>query len=94
MIDVSSEWRSFNNEKSCKDPSRVGAPENNLLSGSDLSTSIAAGPGTSGFDLSVSQRKQVNSTDRLLIQAFGLIRDMADRVHLNKSIQVGRNILK
>ena len=47
MVDVGTEWRSFNNEKSCKDPSRVGAPENSLLSGSDLSTSIAIAPGGS-----------------------------------------------
>jgi transcription initiation factor TFIIB len=45
MVDVGTEWRSFNNEKSTKDPSRVGAPENPLMSGGDLSTSIAVGFG-------------------------------------------------
>ena len=43
IVDVGTEWRSFNNEKNCKDPSRVGAPENPLLSSGDLSTSIAGG---------------------------------------------------
>lgn len=45
MVDVGTEWRSFNNEKSVKDPSRVGAPENPLMTGGDLSTSIAVGFG-------------------------------------------------
>jgi len=91
VIDVSSEWRSFNNEKSCKDPSRVGAPENPLLSGSDLSTSIAVDPG-SGFELSHIHRKQMNSTDRQLITGFQVIRDMSERIHLPKSIQDQANM--
>lgn len=43
VIDVGSEWRTFSNEKSGEDPSRVGGPENPLLNGSDLTTMI--GPG-------------------------------------------------
>lgn len=43
VIDVGSEWRTFSNEKSGVDPSRVGGPENPLLNGSDLTTMI--GPG-------------------------------------------------
>lgn len=41
VIDVGSEWRTFSNEKSGVDPSRVGGPENPLLSGGDLSTMIS-----------------------------------------------------
>uniref|UniRef100_A0A915CU44 Transcription initiation factor IIB n=1 Tax=Ditylenchus dipsaci TaxID=166011 RepID=A0A915CU44_9BILA len=51
LIDVGTEWRSFSNENSGNDPSRVGAPENPLLSGSDLSTSIAVGFGGSDSDI-------------------------------------------
>lgn len=47
---MGTEWRSFSNEHSGTDPSRVGAPENPLLSGSDLSTSIAVGFGGSDSD--------------------------------------------
>lgn len=50
VIDVGSEWRTFSNEKSGVDPSRVGGPENPLLSGGDLSTMISAGTGAASFD--------------------------------------------
>ena len=47
LVDVGTEWRSFSNEKSGTDPSRVGAPENPLLGSGDLSTSIQVGFGAS-----------------------------------------------
>ena len=50
VIDVGSEWRTFSNEKSNVDPSRVGGPENPLLNGSDLSTIIGPGTGAASFD--------------------------------------------
>lgn len=50
MIDVGSEWRTFSNEKSGIDPSRVGGPENPLLNGADLSTMIGPGTGAASFD--------------------------------------------
>lgn len=50
VIDVGSEWRTFSNEKSGTDPSRVGGPENPLLNGSDLSTVIGPGRGDASFD--------------------------------------------
>lgn len=50
MIDVGSEWRTFSNEKASVDPSRVGGPENPLLSGGDLSTMIGPGTGAASFD--------------------------------------------
>lgn len=50
MIDVGSEWRTFSNEKAGVDPSRVGGPENPLLSGGDLSTMIGPGTGAASFD--------------------------------------------
>ncbi len=50
VIDVGSEWRTFSNEKAGVDPSRVGGPENPLLSGGDLSTIIGPGTGSASFD--------------------------------------------
>jgi transcription initiation factor TFIIB len=50
VIDVGSEWRTFSNEKAGVDPSRVGGPENPLLSGGDLSTMIGPGTGAASFD--------------------------------------------
>uniref|UniRef100_A0A914UMF9 Transcription initiation factor IIB n=2 Tax=Plectus sambesii TaxID=2011161 RepID=A0A914UMF9_9BILA len=89
LLDVGTEWRSFSNERSGSDPSRVGAPENPLLGGSDLSTSIAVGFGGSESDIGLAnaQRKSMNNTDRQMSQAFSVIREMSDRIHLSKSIQ-------
>uniref|UniRef100_A0A5S6Q4V1 Transcription initiation factor IIB n=1 Tax=Trichuris muris TaxID=70415 RepID=A0A5S6Q4V1_TRIMR len=80
VVDVSSEWRSFSSDTNSKDPSRVGAPENHLLSGAFLSTALQMVPASSG-------------QDRQLIQAFGIIREMAERIHLPKSIQDQANVL-
>jgi len=89
LVDVGTEWRSFSNERSGTDPSRVGAPENPLLSGSDLSTTIAVGFGGSESDQSLAnaQRKNVNNTDRQMTQAISVIREMSERIHLTRSIQ-------
>ncbi|TKR60941.1 hypothetical protein L596_028122 [Steinernema carpocapsae] len=90
LVDVGTEWRSFSNEKSGgNDPSRVGAPENPLLGGSDLSTSIAVGFGSSDGDqtLANAQRKNMNNTDRQMSQAMSVIREMSERIHLARSIQ-------
>ncbi|WKY13867.1 hypothetical protein Q1695_004592 [Nippostrongylus brasiliensis] len=89
LVDVGTEWRSFSNERSGADPSRVGAPENPLLSGGDLSTSIAVGFGSSDSDTSLAnaQRKSMNNSDRQMTQAMSVIREMSERIHLAKSIQ-------
>lgn len=47
---MSSEWRTFSNEKTTEDPSRVGAAENPLLGGSDLSTIIGPSRGSASLD--------------------------------------------
>lgn len=49
VIDVGSEWRTFSNDTK-EDPSRVGGPENLLLSGSDLSTIIGPATGEASFN--------------------------------------------
>lgn len=90
VIDVGSEWRTFSNEKSGVDPSRVGGPENPLLSGGDLSTIIGPGTGAASFDAFGSpkyqNRRTMSSSDRSLILAFKEISMMADRINLPKTI--------
>ncbi|XP_057325924.1 transcription initiation factor IIB [Microplitis mediator] len=90
VIDVGSEWRTFSNEKSGVDPSRVGGPENPLLSGSDLSTMIGPGTGAASFDSfgapRYQNRRTMSSSDRALINAFREINGMADRINLQKVI--------
>ena len=46
VIDISSEWRTFSSDGNKADPCRVGASENTLLDGYDISTVV--GPSTSG----------------------------------------------
>jgi len=89
LVDVSTEWRSFSDDRSGNDPSRVGAPENPLLSGSDLSTTIATSFGGSEAERSLAnaQRKTISSNDRQMISAMQAIREMSDRIHLPKTIQ-------
>lgn len=90
VIDVGSEWRTFSNEKSGVDPSRVGGPENPLLNGSDLTTTIGPGRGGASFDdFGVSRyqnRRTMSSSDRALINAFKEINSMADRINLPRTI--------
>lgn len=90
VVDVGSEWRTFSNEKANSDPSRVGASENPLLNGSDLSTFIAR----EGNQLSAEEgggtkyhnRKTISSSDRALMTAFRDIANMADRISLPRTI--------
>jgi len=88
VVDVGSEWRTFSNEKSNTDPSRVGASENPLLNGTDLSTIIARTGMESSEDggPKYQNRKHMSSSDRALINAFKEISNMADRINLLKTI--------
>lgn len=61
VIDVGSEWRTFSNEKSGVEPSRVGGPENPLLNGADLTTII--GPSRGKF--------HIHNANILFFQMFG-----------------------
>ncbi|XP_067662635.1 transcription initiation factor IIB-like [Haliotis asinina] len=99
VIDVGSEWRTFSNDKNTKDASRVGAAENSLLDGGDLSTMIAAVPG-GGKDMvdefgkpMYRNRRTMNSSDRALLNAFREINQMADRLNLPKMIADRGNTL-
>jgi transcription initiation factor TFIIB len=97
VIDVGSEWRTFSNEKDTKDASRVGAAENSLLEGGDLSTMITMGTGDSSFDANgrplYRNRKTVSSSDRALSNAFREISTMADRLNLPRMIVDRANVL-
>ncbi|XP_055956084.1 transcription initiation factor IIB isoform X2 [Patella vulgata] len=84
VVDVGSEWRTFSNDKDAKDASRVGAAENSLLDGGDLSTMIAAAPGAD--DSGYRNRRTISSSDRTLIAAFKEIGQIADRLNLPKMI--------
>ncbi|TPP48788.1 Transcription initiation factor TFIIB [Fasciola gigantica] len=99
VIDVGSEWRTFSNDANAKDMCRVGATENPLLSGSDLSTMI------SGTSLSDSRqvdeqgkplyrnRRNLSSADRVLTGAFREIGQMAEDLNLPKNIAVSFHLL-
>ncbi|XP_022644745.1 transcription initiation factor IIB-like isoform X3 [Varroa destructor] len=97
IVDVGTEWRVFQNEKSSNDPTRVGAAENPLLGGSDLSTIIGRGTGDASFDESgnakYANRKTMSASDRALIGAFREISAMGDRINLPKTIMDRSNLL-
>ncbi|GFQ94580.1 transcription initiation factor IIB [Trichonephila clavata] len=97
VIDVDSEWRTFSNEKADSDPSRVGAAENPLLNGSDLSTVIGRDMGDASFVKSrtakYQNRKTTRSSEQALINAFKKISNMADRINLPKTIMDRANSL-
>ena len=97
VVDVGSEWRTFSNEKSNTDPSRVGGSENPLLNGTDLTTVIGRGTGDASFDESGNakyhNRRNMSSSDRALVTAFREISNMADRINLTKTITDRANML-
>ncbi|KAL5012463.1 hypothetical protein ScPMuIL_011014 [Solemya velum] len=98
VVDVGTEWRTFSNDKNQKDPCRVGAAENPLLDGGDLSTMIA--PGAMGETITdehgkpvYRNRRTLNSSDRALMTAFREISQIADRLNLPKMIVDRANTL-
>ena len=94
VIDVGSEWRTFSNEKANSDPSRVGASENPLLNGTDLSTYISREglpANDDGTGPKYHNRKAISSSDRTLMNAYKEISNMADRISLAKTI-VGKSM--
>lgn len=97
VIDVGSEWRTFSNDKDSKDASRVGAAENALLDGGDLSTMIGPSQGAASFDENgkplYRNRQQMSSSDRTLLSAFKEISQMADRLNLPRMIADRGNTL-
>ena len=90
VIDVSSEWRTFSNDKSSADRSRVGAAENPLLDGGELTTyigTVSAKPGSPDNSASFYLcQRGMSATDRGLVNAFKDIGTMADKLNLPKII--------
>ncbi|VDN14255.1 unnamed protein product [Dibothriocephalus latus] len=99
IIDVGSEWRTFSNDANAKDNSRVGAAENPLLEGKDLSTMISAPSRTDSRHVDdqgrplYRNRRNVSGNDRALITAFREISQMAERLNLPKTISDRANLL-
>lgn len=101
VVDVGSEWRTFSNEKSTVDRSRVGATENPLLESNELSgtyiASVQPGKGPVGITdnggFSKWQKSGISSGDRGLLVAFRTISDMADKLNLPTSIVDRCNLL-
>lgn len=97
VVDVGTEWRTFSNEKSNSDPSRVGASENLLLDGGDLSTTITIDPSSTATDEFgkplYRNRRTMNSADRALLNAFREINQMGDRLNLPKMVADRGNVL-
>ena len=85
VIDVGSEWRTFEGNVN---PSRVGGPENPLLNGSDLSTIIGGADATfNEFGApKYTNRRNVCSSDRILLNGFKEIGEIAERINLPKTI--------
>ena len=90
VIDVSSEWRTFSDDAGGVDKSRVGAAENSLLEGGNLSTMIGPGTGrpgeTSYRNYTRPTSNNTAASDRSLINAMRIIAEMADRINLPKVI--------
>ncbi|VDM03232.1 unnamed protein product [Schistocephalus solidus] len=99
IIDVGSEWRTFSNDANAKDNSRVGAAENPLLEGKDLSTMISPASRTDSRHVDdqgrplYRNRRNVSGPDRALITAFREISQMAERLNLPKTISDRANLL-
>ncbi|CAG7709925.1 unnamed protein product [Allacma fusca] len=85
-IDVGSEWRTVSTGRVPGDASRVGGAENPLLTGSDLSTTIAQDNTASLLLNKVPNKRSSASMDRVLVNAFNGISTTADRVHLSKNL--------
>jgi len=96
-VDDGAEWRTFNNDRSNGDPSRVGGPENNLLDGSDLSTMISGGKGDAAFDeqghAKYQNRRSMSQADRALTNAFKEMSQLAERINLPKTIVERASVL-
>ncbi|CAG0882151.1 unnamed protein product [Cyprideis torosa] len=95
VIDVGTEWRTFS-DRGDQDPSRVGAAENPLLNGSDLSTMIGPSIHPTSFDdgaAKYTNKRTVNSSDRTLLSAFREIDNMAARINLPRMIVDRANLL-
>lgn len=88
VVDVSMEWRHFENGRSTTDPARVGAPENPMLAGPGLGTLISRDRRGVDWDLqSFVGLQKIISKQRRMGEAADLIQRMADRAQLPRPVQ-------
>eukprot|EP00164_Ancoracysta_twista_P019990 GFYU01035469.1.p1 GENE.GFYU01035469.1~~GFYU01035469.1.p1 ORF type:complete len:365 (+),score=71.78 GFYU01035469.1:68-1162(+) len=90
LVDEHSEWRTFSNDTSGVDQTRVGGPSNPLLDDSGYSTGIAKGGsgGADGFQVNrLQNRGALSGSDRTLLEAYREIGRMADLIGLPQTIK-------
>lgn len=96
IIDVGSEWRTFSSDKGAKDMCRVGAAENPLLDGGELSTLMVSGRDTrvdeNGRSL-YRNRRMLDNNNRTLLASFKEINHMAERLPVPKMVTDRANAL-
>ncbi|GJQ12674.1 hypothetical protein GpartN1_g4465.t1 [Galdieria partita] len=90
IVDLGSEWRNFENDDSGTDPSRVGGPNNPLLE-SGPSTVIGGGAVSDSRSLNArlnraQNRHSTSKSDRVLLDAFSLISQYAERSYLSQRV--------
>jgi len=86
IVDMRSEWRSFQSENGDDDPSRVGGPANPLLDGNQLQTVISR-TGSGHRDLNrLHQKGTVDERTKLVVDAFKTIQIYCDRIGLPQII--------
>lgn len=89
IIDTRSEWRTFSNDdQGNDDPSRIGAGENPLLNGAQLSTEIAFGDGAGrSRDLYRAQNKATHDKGtKGLLAAYKEIGALCDAITIPKNV--------
>lgn len=97
IIDVSSEWRTFSNDKEAKDMSRVGAVENQLLNGEDLTTYVGRCTGQASFDEygnpKYRNRTTMSAMERTLTTGFKEIAVISERLNLPQCVRQQAEVL-
>lgn len=87
VIDVGPEWRTFRNEMTNADQSRVGGPTHSLLNVSDLTTITAGGSGNTSYgSANYSNCSEASTSDRALVDASREIIEMAEKINLRQTI--------
>lgn len=100
VIDVGAEWRTFSND-TMLNKSRVGAEENLLYDGMDLSTMIGQTGTSSAIVYTESgerkyrNKKFLNSSQRSMVSGFKEISEMAEKLNTTRPvIECGQAIFK
>ena len=87
VVDVGTEWRTFTGDLGVKDRSRVGAAENNILKGAELTTVMDTSYNQkSHFATWAVNSNSAGAVDKGLKNGLREISTMADRIRLPKVI--------